>query len=89
MLSLTQENWSYMKRIAIIFAALVIVASVFAKFSGLEGSEKPTSPAHWKCDVDCRGREGYLNKFEIRYDAQKEVFVGKLRQITKDEHNKR
>jgi hypothetical protein len=41
-------------------------------------SEKPTSPGHWKYEVDYRGRGGSLGKYEIRYDAQYEMFVGAL-----------
>ena len=41
-------------------------------------SEKPTSPGHWKYEVDYRGRGGSLGKYEIRYDARYEVFVGAL-----------
>jgi hypothetical protein len=41
-------------------------------------SEKPTSPGHWKYEVDYRGRGGSLGKYEIRYDAQYEMFVGTL-----------
>ncbi|MBO0721146.1 MAG: hypothetical protein J2P41_10005 [Blastocatellia bacterium] len=38
--------------------------------------KEPISPGHWKYEIDFRGREGSLNKYEIRYDAQKEMFVG-------------
>jgi hypothetical protein len=41
-------------------------------------SEKPTSPGHWKYEIDYRGRGGSLGKYEIRYDAPYEMFVGKL-----------
>jgi hypothetical protein len=41
-------------------------------------SEKPTSPGHWKYEIDYRGRGGSLGKYEIRYDAQHEMFVGTL-----------
>jgi hypothetical protein len=41
-------------------------------------SEKPTSPGHWKYEIDYRGRGGSLGKYEIRYDAQHEMFVGAL-----------
>jgi hypothetical protein len=40
-------------------------------------SEKPTSPGHWKYEIDYRGRGGSLDKYEIRYDAQNEMFIGK------------
>jgi len=51
-------------------------------------SEKPTSPGCWKYEIDYRGRGGSLDKYEIRYDAQNEMFVGKL-VWTADEHEKR
>jgi hypothetical protein len=41
-------------------------------------SEKPTSPGHWKYEIDYGGRGGSLGKYEIRYDAPYEMFVGKL-----------
>jgi hypothetical protein len=41
-------------------------------------SEKPMSPGHWKYEIDYRGRGGSLDKYEIRYDTQHEMFVGKL-----------
>src|SRR6266545_4643494 len=41
-------------------------------------SEKPISPGHWKYEIDYRGRGGPLDKYEIRYDTQHEMFVGKL-----------
>jgi hypothetical protein len=50
--------------------------------------EEPASPGHWKYEIDQRIRAGALNKYEVRYDAQKEMFVGKRAQI-KDEREKR
>ena len=41
-------------------------------------SEKPISPGHWKYEIDNRGRGGPLDKYEIRYDTQHEMFAGKL-----------
>jgi hypothetical protein len=41
-------------------------------------SEKPMSPGRWKYEIDYRGRGGSLDKYEIRYDAQHEMFVGTL-----------
>ena len=41
-------------------------------------SEKPMSPGHWKYGIDYRGRGGPLDKYEVRYDAQHEMFVGAL-----------
>lgn len=49
---------------------------------------EPTSPGHWKYEIDYRGRAGSLNKYEVRYDAQKEMFVGKCAQ-TEDKPKKR
>jgi hypothetical protein len=40
-------------------------------------SKEPTSPSHWKYEIDYRGRGGSLDKYEIRYDAQNEMFMGK------------
>src|SRR5262245_22476270 len=51
-------------------------------------SEKPISPGCWNYEIDYRGRGGSLDKYEIRYDAQNEMFVGKL-VWTADEHEKR
>jgi hypothetical protein len=41
-------------------------------------SEKPTSPGQWKYEIDYSGRGGSLGKYEIRYDAQHEMFLGTL-----------
>jgi hypothetical protein len=41
-------------------------------------TKKPESPGLWKYDVDYRGRGGTLDKHEIRYDAAREVFYGKV-----------
>jgi len=51
-------------------------------------SEKPISPGYWKYEIDYRGRGGSLDKYEIRYDAQNEMFEGKY-VWTADEHEKR
>jgi len=48
-------------------------------------SEKPTSQGHWKYEIDYGGRGGSHGKYEVRYDAQHEMFVGKL-VWTADEH---
>lgn len=39
-------------------------------------SQKPQSPGYWRYKIDYRGRGGSLDKYEIRYDAEKEVFEG-------------
>jgi hypothetical protein len=36
----------------------------------------PTSPGQWKYDWDDRSHAGPLHKYKIRYDAQKEMFIG-------------
>jgi hypothetical protein len=40
-------------------------------------SKKPESPGYWKYEIDYRGRGGTLDKYEIRYNLQKESFEGK------------
>src|SRR5262249_34766337 len=50
-------------------------------------SEKPISPGCWRYEIDYRGRNGPLDKYEIRYDAQNEMFEGKCVE-TADEHEK-
>jgi hypothetical protein len=39
-------------------------------------SKTPATPGHWKYEIDYRGRAGSLDKYEIRYDARKEMFEG-------------
>lgn len=39
-------------------------------------SKKPTAPGYWNYAIDYRGRGGTLDKYEIRYNAQKEAFAG-------------
>ncbi len=51
-------------------------------------SKQPISPGYWKYEINYSGRGGSLDKYEIRYDAQCEMFVGKL-VWTADEHEKR
>ncbi|MGI9035483.1 MAG: hypothetical protein ACR2GD_05530 [Pyrinomonadaceae bacterium] len=41
-------------------------------------SEKPIKNGYWKYSIDYRGRGGTLDKYEFRYDKQKEMFVGTL-----------
>jgi hypothetical protein len=41
-------------------------------------SIKPATNGVWKYEIDYRGRGGSLDKYEIRYDKQKEIFVGNL-----------
>ncbi len=40
-------------------------------------SKEPLSPGSWKYEIDYRGRGGSLDKYEIRYNAQNEMFEGK------------
>jgi len=51
-------------------------------------SEKPETPGYWRYEIDYRGRGGSLDKYEIRYDAQNEMFEGKY-VWTADEYEKR
>src|SRR5712692_1256667 len=39
-------------------------------------SEKPIGPGHWKYEIDCRGRGGSLDKYEVHYNSQTETFAG-------------
>ena len=48
-------------------------------------SEKPQSPGFWKYTIDYRGREGLLNKYEIRYNPAREMFEGTLVQTAAEE----
>jgi len=41
-------------------------------------SLKPCAPGYWKYEIDYRGRGGTLDKYQIRYDAERERFVGRL-----------
>jgi hypothetical protein len=48
-------------------------------------AEKPVKPGHWQFEVDYRGRGGWLEAYDIRYDENTEQFIGKC-VITDDEH---
>jgi len=50
-------------------------------------NKKPETPGYWRYEIDYRGRNGPLDKYEIRYDAQNEMFEGKCVE-TADEHEK-
>lgn len=41
-------------------------------------SEKPIAPGHWKYEVDYRGRGGWLERYDIRYNARTERFEGTI-----------
>lgn len=41
-------------------------------------NKKPLRPGYWKYEVDYTGRGGTLDKWEVRYNAARERFVGKL-----------
>ena len=41
-------------------------------------SKKPLGPGSWKYEIDYRGRAGSLDKWEVRYNATKERFEGRL-----------
>lgn len=41
-------------------------------------SKKPMRPGFWKYEIDYRGRAGSLDKWEVRYNALKEQFEGRL-----------
>ena len=40
--------------------------------------KKPLRPGFWKYEIDYRGRAGSLDKWEVRYNAARERFEGKL-----------
>lgn len=40
--------------------------------------QKPVRPGYWKYEIDYRGRAGTLDRYEIRYDLERERFQGKL-----------
>ncbi|HYL36773.1 MAG TPA: hypothetical protein VEV17_12740 [Bryobacteraceae bacterium] len=44
-------------------------------------SRKPVEPGHWTYQIDYRGRGGSLDKYDIRFDAEHEQFVGTLTRI--------
>jgi hypothetical protein len=41
----------------------------------------PVKPGYWKYEIDYRGRGGSLDKWEVRYNAEKEWFEGTLTQL--------
>ena len=41
-------------------------------------SKRPSAPGYWKYEIDYRGRAGTLDRYEIRYDRERERFEGKL-----------
>ena len=41
-------------------------------------SSKPVRPGYWKYEIDYRGRGGSLAKHEVRYNARRERFEGKV-----------
>jgi len=41
-------------------------------------SKKPLRPGFWRYEIDYRGRAGSLDKWEVRYNALKEQFEGRL-----------
>jgi hypothetical protein len=47
-------------------------------------NNKPRRPGYWKYEIDYRGRAGSLDKWEVRYNAVKEQFEGKLISIAGD-----
>ena len=47
-------------------------------------SSKPVRPGYWQYEIDYRGRGGSLDKWEVRYNAAKEQFEGKLTMIAGD-----
>lgn len=44
-------------------------------------SQKPLRPGYWKYEIDYRGRAGTLDKWEIRYNRQREAFKGRVTSI--------
>jgi hypothetical protein len=47
-------------------------------------SRRPQRPGHWKYEIDYRGRAGTLDKWEIRYNRQREAFEGSVTFIPGD-----
>lgn len=41
-------------------------------------SKKPDKNGVWNYEIDYRGRGGSMNKYDVYYDKQKEMFVGNL-----------
>jgi hypothetical protein len=41
-------------------------------------AETPVKPGYWRYQIDGTGRGGSLTSYEIRYDAAKERFTGKV-----------
>lgn len=41
-------------------------------------SKIPATPGHWQYEIDYRSRGGSLDKYEVRYNALKEMFEGTL-----------
>ena len=39
-------------------------------------NKKPEKPGYWKYEVDYRGRAGALEKYEVKYNPEKEMFEG-------------
>ena len=44
-------------------------------------SRQPQRPGYWQYEIDYRGRAGSLDKWEIRYNRQRERFEGSVRYI--------
>lgn len=42
-------------------------------------SKKSISPGRWRYEIDYRGRGGTLDKFDVRYNKQKETFIAIIR----------
>lgn len=47
-------------------------------------SKRPLRPGYWRYEIDYRGRAGTLDKWEIRYNRQREAFEGKITYIPGD-----
>jgi hypothetical protein len=47
-------------------------------------SRRPDGPGYWKYEIDYRGRAGSLDKWEIRYNRQREAFEGGVTYIPGD-----
>lgn len=48
-------------------------------------AHEPNKNGTWEYQVDYRGRGGKLDRYQIRYDAKREAFFGKLDSIGDDE----
>ena len=53
----------------------------FCKWVDYLFAKSPQHPGYWKYEIDYRGRSGYLDQYEIRYDPALERFYGTLKSV--------